>query len=258
MNQQVIRWCAIGDSFTYLNDHLDETLFRLKKGYLTRILDKLPDLPLELNNIGINGSTFQDWVSQPIPEADVYTILLGTNDWHQLYPLGSETELKHRTEGTILGNLGILLDHIRAVAPNAPIIGGNPVERADFVYLLDPENNAQGSYAPEQSGEWLRDVSAAIRKAYAEEGVVPVDLWGRSGFTQDRLIRFKHVRTDAGYADLPYPEYVGIPFDPLHDEHPYPPECAALTYDGLHPSDEGAGILAGLFAEAFRSVLANN
>ena len=75
MNQQVIRWCAIGDSFTYLNDHLDETLFRLKKGYLTRILDKLPDLPLELNNIGINGSTFQDWVSQPIPEADVYTIL---------------------------------------------------------------------------------------------------------------------------------------------------------------------------------------
>ena len=44
MNQQVIRWCAIGDSFTYLNDHLDETLFRLKKGYLTRILDKLPDL----------------------------------------------------------------------------------------------------------------------------------------------------------------------------------------------------------------------
>ena len=241
MNQQVIRWCAIGDSFTYLNDHLDETLFRLKKGYLTRILDKLPDLPLELNNIGINGSTFQDWVSQPIPEADVYTILLGTNDWHQLYPLGSETELKHR-----------------AVAPNAPIIGGNPVERADFVYLLDPENNAQGSYAPEQSGEWLRDVSAAIRKAYAEEGVVPVDLWGRSGFTQDRLIRFKHVRTDAGYADLPYPEYVGIPFDPLHDEHPYPPECAALTYDGLHPSDEGADILAGLFAEAFRSVLANN
>ena len=159
---------------------------------------------------------------------------------------------------TILGNLGILLDHIRAVAPNAPIIGGNPVERADFVYLLDPENNAQGSYAPEQSGEWLRDVSAAIRKAYAEEGVVPVDLWGRSGFTQDRLIRFKHVRTDAGYADLPYPEYVGIPFDPLHDEHPYPPECAALTYDGLHPSDEGADILAGLFAEAFRSVLANN
>ena len=35
----MITWCAIGDSFTYLNDHLDETCYRLKKGYLTRILE---------------------------------------------------------------------------------------------------------------------------------------------------------------------------------------------------------------------------
>ncbi|MBQ6563366.1 MAG: SGNH/GDSL hydrolase family protein, partial [Clostridia bacterium] len=93
MDQQILRWCAIGDSFTYLNDHLDETLYRLHKGYLSRILDKLPEYPLELMNIGINGSTFQDWVSQPIPEADLYTILLGTNDWHQLYPLGTGEDL---------------------------------------------------------------------------------------------------------------------------------------------------------------------
>ena len=46
MKNKIIRWCAIGDSFTYLNDHLDETLFRLHKGYLTRIQEKLPQLSL--------------------------------------------------------------------------------------------------------------------------------------------------------------------------------------------------------------------
>ena len=80
-NEKKIRWCAIGDSFTYLNDHLDETAFRVHKGYLTRIREMLP--MLDLNNIGINGSTFRDWVSVPIPVADVYTVMLGTNDWYQ-------------------------------------------------------------------------------------------------------------------------------------------------------------------------------
>ena len=36
---------------------------------------------------------------------------------------------------------------------------------------------------------------------------------------------------------------------------PYPEEAIALTYDGLHPSDEGADILAELFVEKFREVL---
>lgn len=242
-----IRWCAIGDSFTYLNDHLDETGYRLHKGYLTRILEKMPEYPLELNNIGINGSTFQDWIEQSIPEADLYTILLGTNDWHHAFPVGS---IYQRTMGTILGNLGILLDHIRQVSPHVPIVAGNPVERADFVYLLDPENNAPGSYMPE-SGVWLKDLAQAILKAYDVEGVHTVDLWNESGFTQDRLVHFKRVQNK----NLSYPDYIGIPFDPKHDEYPYPPEAVALTYDGLHPSDEGADILASLYAGKMREVL---
>ena len=249
-----IRWCAIGDSFTYLNDHLEETGYRLHKGYLTRILEKLPEYPLQLNNIGINGSTTQDWISQPIPEADVYTVLLGTNDWHHHIPKGNMDDLRNRAEGTVLGNLGILLDHIRAAAPGAKIIGGNPVERADFVYLLDPENNAMGSYAPE-NGVWLKDLAADILAAYQAEGAAAVDLWTRSGFRQDNVIRFKRVRRNGACEDLPFPDYPGIPFDPGRDEYPYPEEAIALTYDGLHPSDEGADILASLFAEEFRKVL---
>ncbi len=254
MDRQMIRWCAVGDSFTYLNDHPDETGYRLHRGYLSRILEKLPKYPLVLNNIGINGSTFQDWISRPLPGADVYTILLGTNDWHQRFPMGSGGDLKSRKEGTVLGNLGILVDNIRRAAPGAAIIGGNPVERADFVYLLDPENNAPGSYAPE-GGLWLKDLSAAILSAYRSEGVYPVDLWGRSGFVQETLVRFKRVRKEGRCMDLPYPDYVGIPFDPAGDPYPYPNEAVRLTYDGLHPSDEGADILASLFAEAIRAVL---
>lgn len=249
-----IRWCAIGDSFTYLNDHLDETCYRLHKGYLTRIREKLPELPLQLNNIGINGSTTQDWIAQPIPEADLYTILLGTNDWHHCIPKGNMKDLEKRTKGTILGNLGVLLDHIRAVSPDAVIIGGNPVERADFVYLLDPENNARGSYVPE-NGLLLKDLASEILVAYEEEGVHAVDLWTRSGFRQDNLIRYKRVRKDGQYRNLPYPGYIDVPFSPGRDEYPYPEEAIALTYDGLHPSDEGADILAELFAESFKEVL---
>ena len=37
----MLSWCAIGDSFTYLNDHLDETGHFVTRGYLDRIGDKL-------------------------------------------------------------------------------------------------------------------------------------------------------------------------------------------------------------------------
>ena len=76
-------WTAIGDSFTYLNDHPDETGYRMSRGYLSRIADRIPEL--RLHNAGINGSTFADWIRQPIPKADLYTVLLGTNDWHAGY-----------------------------------------------------------------------------------------------------------------------------------------------------------------------------
>ena len=250
-----IDWCAVGDSFTYLNDHLDETCFRLHKGYLTRILEKLPEYPIRLNNIGINGSTFQDWINEPIPNADLYTVLLGTNDWHRPFPKGDWKDLRERTPGTILGNLGILLDHIRQASPRAVIVAGNPVERADFVYLLDPENNAPGSYRPE-NGLWLKDLSGEILEAYRAEGVHAVDLWGKSGFVQEKLIRFKRVKHGGVYLDLPYPDYIGVPFHPGEDAYPYPEEAIALTYDGLHPSDEGADILAGLFAGKIREAFA--
>ena len=48
---------------------------------------------------------------------------------------------------------------------------------------------------------------------------------------------------------------MGVPFNPKTDEYPYPPEAIRLTYDGLHPSDEGAQILADLFVQALQRLI---
>lgn len=245
-------WCAIGDSFTYLNDHLDETNHYVKRGYLTRINDKLP--ALTLHNIGVNGSTTRDWLELPLPLAEVYTVLLGTNDWHQGIPMGTTEDFLSAAKGTILGNLGDLVKRIYAVNAQAKVLLCTPIARTDFIYLFDPYNNAQGSYAPEH-GQNLADVAHGICAACAAASLPCINLFDTSGVTPENAVKFKQVRTAQGVRDLPYPDYVGLPFDPASDPYPYPPEAHALTYDGLHPTDEGNEILATLIADALKKLL---
>lgn len=249
---KTINWCAIGDSFTYLNDHMDETGYRASVGYMTSTCSHFKNLTV--NNIGMNGSTTNDWLAVELPQADVYTILLGTNDWHCGVPLGSDADFKAKTRGTILGNLAVILSHIREVSPQAEIVVMNPVERGDFVYILDPLNNAHGSYAEDQ-GQWLRDISDGIYQTCLDNGIHAVNLHDLCGFTPENVVKFKRVRTAEGYRNLPYPEYVGRPIDFEKDEYPYPPEAANLTYDGLHPSDLGNRVIGEIFAAALQEVL---
>lgn len=240
-------WCAIGDSFTYLNDHLDETGYRVEKGYITRVCEKIPGLTV--NNMGINGSTTEDWLEVEIPRADLYTILLGTNDWHRHIPAGTKEDFALAKKGTILGNLGDLTGRIRQKAPDAPIIIMNPVERGDFVYIQDPTNHAHGSYK-EDGGQMLSEIADLIVRGCRGRRIYPLDLHRQCGFHQENVVHFKRVKKEGQYQNLPYPDYVNVPFDPQRDEYPYPPEAAFLTYDGLHPSDEGCEIIAERLAEA--------
>ena len=75
-------WVAIGDSITYLNDHPDETMNRVSRGYLSRVTDALPDV--QYINQGHNGWKSTDIAANidklGLIKADVYTIFLGTND----------------------------------------------------------------------------------------------------------------------------------------------------------------------------------
>lgn len=255
--EQPVLWAAIGDSFTYLNDHLNETGYRVTKGYLTRICDALPFL--RLNNTGVNGADLECRIFQKLPFADLYTVLLGTNDWHGGVPLGSVESFRARSDRDIAGRLGLLLDRIRKANPQARIIVGTPVSRGDFVYILDHFNNARGSWAPEKDREtgkevWLRDVAQTILRCCEEENVPCIDLYDEAGFTQENAVIFKHVRCGGGYEDLPYPDYCGVPFDPAKDEYPYPPEAVGMTYDGLHPSDEGNARIAGMFIDKIKEI----
>lgn len=246
-------WCAIGDSFTYLDSHLDETGYRLKKGYLTRTMEKLR-YPAELINIGINGSSTTDWLEQELVCADVYTVLLGTNDWFSAHtPLGTKEEYCAGRKGSILGNLRVLIEHIRILNKTAPIIVMNPVERGDFVYIADHTNHAHGSYAPE-NGLWLSEVAKAIYEVVSGDNIYTLDLHNKAGFTPENAVHFKRVRKAGKIVDLPYPEYTAVPYHPQEDPYPYPEEAVNMTYDGLHPSDKGCEKIAELLAERLNEI----
>lgn len=249
-NREKLVWCAIGDSFTYLNDHLDETDHRVKKGYLSRTQIKCEQrYDMEILNLGINGSVTENFLDVEIPQADLFTILLGTNDWNEGVPCGSAEDFILRKKGTIVGHMGIILDRIHEKNPDARIIVMNPVERGDFVYILDPTNNAHGSYA-KQNGQKLKDISDKIfRCADSCEWVEAIDLHRLSGFKQGNVLHFKKIKVDGEYRNIEYPEYVQYDFDPIEDEYPYPSAAGWMTYDGLHPSDEGNERIASILAE---------
>jgi lysophospholipase L1-like esterase len=253
-DNKVVRWCAIGDSFTYLNDHLNETGSRLTRGYVSRVCDEIPYL--KVKNMGINGSTTQNWLTVRMRKADIYTLLLGTNDWKQEIPVGNRSDYEQNVTGTILGNLSVIISHIRQVSPEAIIIVFNPVERSDFVYINDYHNTAPGSYQTIRS-QSLAYVAHQIFTCVQGKKILTIDLHGLCGFTQENVIKFKRVRAENGCVDLPYPDFIGIPYNPDKDDYPYPVEAIALTYDGLHPSDEGSQIIANIFAEAITQALKN-
>ena len=247
-----IRWCAIGDSFTYLNDHSNETGFRVKTGYLDRTCQKVGGLiPI---NMGINGSETKDWLTVELPEAELYTIFLGTNDWRRGVLMGTESAFMERIPGTILGNLGCLATRIREIAPKGHIIVMTPVERGDFVCIGDPECHTMGSYRS-QAGQRLCDIAKSIAWTAEKAGLWVVDLHEYAGFTTENVVRFKRLRKESEYYDYSYPDYVDIPYDCKRDLYPYPADAVGMTFDGLHPSDEGNEAIAQLLAEKLREVL---
>lgn len=216
ITKKELTWCAIGDSFTYLDSHLDETGFRVKKGYLGRTLDLL-SMPVRVVNLGINGSATTDWVTQELVKADFYTILLGTNDWFSRHtPLGTAEDYDSEREGTILGNLSCLIGNIRRTGGQAPVFVMNPVERGDFVCISDPDHRAHGSDRKE-NGLWLWEVSAAIFGTVRGTDIYPIDLHSRAGITQENV--------------------------------------AGMTYDGLHPSDKGCDSIARVLSEEINHVM---
>jgi lysophospholipase L1-like esterase len=246
-------WLALGDSITYLNDHLDETGHRVTKGYLTNVASALPHI--HYVNKGYNGWTAGD-VAQRIDtlgltRADIYTVFLGTNDWWRGRAVGSiEDYTGNSGNETFFGSFRIIIDHLKALNPESRIILLTPMQRVDFVYLGNFRNNAYGSYRA-KDGQTLADFADAIIAIGQVEKLKVIDLYNDSGMKHENLVKFKRLKDPATgvYKQYQYPEYVDVPFDPATDEYPYPPDAIDMTYDGLHPSDKGYQVIANLLVQ---------
>lgn len=242
-----ITWVAIGDSITYLNDHASETGNRITKGYMTSVVEQLPEVTYI--NQGHNG-----WTAGKIAEkietlsltrADVYSIFLGTNDWWAGRPLGTFADYENNTGNTTVnGSFRIIIDKLRSLNKDAKIILITPMQRVDFVYIANMKNNAYGSYKA-KNGQFLAQFAEAINTIGKYENISVVDLYNNKHLKMKNLVKYKRLKDpqNSVYTNYPYPDFINIPFNPETDEYPYPPESIKMTYDGLHPSDKGYQVI---------------
>ncbi len=243
-----ISWVAIGDSITYLNDHPEEAGNRITKGYLSMVVEKMPNL--HFVNKGYSGWTAVNIANNieklGIPKADLYSVFLGTNDWWGSKPLGKMEDYENKNgTATVYGAFRVIIDHLRSLNENAKIVLITPMQRVDFVYLHNFKNNAYGSYKS-KNGQHLEDFANAIVSIAKKENFPVLDLYHKKGMDHPHLVQFKRLKDSASgnYINYKYPEFIDKPFDPDTDEYPYPKESINITYDGLHPSDKGYHLIA--------------
>ncbi|WP_018629490.1 SGNH/GDSL hydrolase family protein [Niabella aurantiaca] len=247
-SKKELKWVAIGDSITYLNDHLNETGNRVTKGYMSRVTGTLPFV--HYINKGYNGWTAgriaENFDSLYVPRADVYTVFLGTNDWWQGRPIGTLKDYETNSGNqTVFGSFRIIIDKLRTTSRKARIILITPMKRADFVYLFDQRNHAWGSYKA-RKGQTLARVAAAVVAVGRAGHTEVIDLYNDRELAEKDLVHFKRLKNPhtGAYQDYTYPGFQQIPFNPETDAYPYPAAAVDLTYDGLHPSDKGCRIIA--------------
>ena len=248
-----IKWIAIGDSITYLNEHADETANRITKGYMTRVVEKLAGV--DYINKGYNGWTAGDIANEieklGLVKADVYSVFLGTNDWWQGRPIGTLGDYKDNSDNnTFFGSYRIIINKLRSLNKAARIILITPMQRVDFVSMGDLKNNAYGSYK-DKDGQSLARFADGVVAIGTFEKLEVVDLYNKSGMVLGNLVKFKRLKNPSTgvYQNYSYPDFIGVPFNPETDEYPYPLEAMEMTYDGLHPSDKGYQVIANMIVE---------
>ncbi|MCX6206358.1 MAG: SGNH/GDSL hydrolase family protein [Bacteroidetes bacterium] len=254
--QKEISWVAIGDSITYLNDHQDEAGNRITKGYMTRVVEKLPNY--HFTNKGFNGWTAINIAANieklGLQKADIYTVFLGTNDWWGAKPLGSfEDYENNKGAATVYGAFRVIINKLKQLNENAKIVLITPMQRVDFVHISNYTNNASGSYRA-KNGQQLEDFANAIVSIAKYEHLQVLDLYHKKEMEHSKLVHFKRLKDSLSgeYKNYKYPDFIDKSFDPSTDEYPYPVKAANITYDGLHPSDKGYEMIAKSLVKIFK------
>lgn len=255
--QKTITWTAIGDSFTYLNDHPEESQNRVGKGWITRTADQVPGLTYI--NKGQNYLTSVEIAYKiddlGLTSSDIYTIFLGTNDWWLGVKPGTLDDYKNNTGiATLNGAFRVIIDKLRSLNPKAHIILLTPMQRGDFVYLLNHNFNSWGSYK-DQEGQSLLSFVNAVKAIGKADNLEVVDLYTEPRLSIENAVKFKLLRDPQTreYKEYTYPEYTKIPFY-VGDKYPYPENAIDVTYDGIHPSDKGGAIIAEMLAKVITSI----
>ncbi len=256
-SRKSITWTAIGDSFTYLNDHLDESENRVEKGWLTRTTELVPGLTY--TNQGQNYLTSVEIAYKiddlGIKPSDIYTVFLGTNDWWLGVKPGTLDDYTNNTGiATLNGAFRVIIDKLRSLNPKAHIILLTPMQRGDFVYLLNHNFNSWGSYK-DQEGQSLETFVNAVKAIGKSENFEVVDLYSEPRLDISHAVKFKLLRDPVSreYKEYAYPDYTKIPFV-VGDRYPYPKEAMDMTYDGIHPSDKGGAVIAELLAKVITGI----
>lgn len=253
-----ITWVALGDSITYLNDHQNETGNRITKGYMSVVVEKLPNI--QYVNKGYNGWTATAIANNieklELEKADIYSVFLGTNDWWGSKPLGTISDYTNNNgNATVFGAFRVIINKLHSLNKEAKIVLITPMQRVDFIYINNYKNNAFGSYR-EKNGQRLEDFANAIIEIGRLENIEVVDLYHKKKMDHSKLVKFKRLKDPISgeYKKYHYPNFIGIPFDPEKDEYPYPVESIDVTYDGLHPSDKGYQMIAKELIDIFKSL----
>lgn len=251
-----LTWVAIGDSITYLDAHPDEAGNRITKGYMAMVAEKLPNI--HYINQGHNGWTTagvaENIEKLNLEKADIYSILLGTNDWWHGGELGTISDYTSDTGNkTMYGAYRTIINKIRSLNPDAKIILMTPVQRGDFVYLKSFNNNAYGSYK-DKNGHSLSEFADAVKAIAEKENFKLVDLFYKSRIKCKNAVKYKRLKNPqtGEYQNYTYPEYTTILFNPATDEYPYPLDAMDMTYDGLHPSEKGMAVIAKMLVKVMK------
>jgi len=252
-----VTWVAIGDSITYHNGKPWATRNRLTKGYMDDVVEKLPYI--HFTNQGYGGwtaKTMADNIDKiGITKADIYTILLGTNDWWTCLPIGTREDYKNSTgNGTVYGAYRTIINKLHTLNSAAKIILLTPMQRTDFVDVNDSTSIIYGCYKANKTGHFLSEYADAIKAIAKAENLKLVDLYYKSGITIQNAVKYRRLRDPktGEYKNYFYPDYTGIPYNPRKDDYPYPVDAINMTYDGLHPSDKGHKVIADMLVKVMK------
>lgn len=276
MYPQGLTMCNIGDSFTYNNNHFynKDGVQTYTKGYISRIIGNLPFL--HYYNCGRDGRRYVDWgnggQAYELPMTDIYTILLGTNDWNNpstyKISVGDDINFENPTEDgidyTIMGNLRKLLNRIYEKNKKAKVLIFNPVERVKFVFVNDKTNTQPGGWATNTPAKMtLKDYSLAIYNTikdldfankYPTMEVKAINLYEESNFTFYNIMKYIEVN---GIKKV-YSDSINDGYDGNTNNYPYPKLSEGYMYDGLHPNDAGNEVISSIMTKYIVDILLNS